>query len=454
MRLLLLIIAALISLVSCKKFVAINPPTTQLVSETVFAKDQTAIAAQLAIYARMEGDGLVYQQIIYPGLSADEFTNYSTGTFSIDLATNNLTSENSIVLNLWTNYYKYIYQANAVIEGVTNSATISETVKQQLLGESRFVRAFCHYYLTSLFGDIPIVRNTDYRINSQLSRSPASEVLNFIEQDLIAAVSLLSTSYLDAGNLPTTEKVRPNKHTAQALLARLYLLTGQWDKAEASASAVLNGNYQLLTNLDNVFLKNSNEAIWQLQSVVPGYNSYPGAQLILTTTPNVVALDTNLVKSFVVTDKRRQQWVKSITVSSKTYYYPFKYKVRQNASTITEYSMVFRISELFLLRAEARFRLGDLNGAHADLNQIRIRAGLPALSGLSGNALMDSIIQERKFELFAEYGDRWLTLKRTSEVNNVLPLIKGSNWNPTDALYPIPLAEILKNNQLTQNPGY
>lgn len=454
MRLLLLIIAALISLVSCKKFVAIDPPTTQLVSETVFAKDQTAIAAQLAIYARMEGDGLVYQQIIYPGLSADEFTNYSTGTFSIDLATNNLTSENSIVLNLWTNYYKYIYQANAVIEGVTNSATISETVKQQLLGESRFVRAFCHYYLTSLFGDIPIVRNTDYRINSQLSRSPASEVLNFIEQDLIAAVSLLSTSYLDAGNLPTTEKVRPNKHTAQALLARLYLLTGQWDKAEASASAVLNGNYQLLTNLDNVFLKNSNEAIWQLQSVVPGYNSYPGAQLILTTTPNVVSLDTNLVKSFVVTDKRRQQWVKSITVSSKTYYYPFKYKVRQNASTITEYSMVFRISELFLLRAEARFRLGDLNGAHADLNQIRIRAGLPALSGLSGNALMDSIIQERKFELFAEYGDRWLTLKRTGEVNNVLPLIKGSNWNPTDALYPIPLAEILKNNQLTQNPGY
>lgn len=454
MRLLLLIIAALISLVSCKKFVVIDPPTTQLVSETVFAKDQTAIAAQLAIYARMEGDGLVYQQIIYPGLSADEFTNYSTGTFSIDLATNNLTSENSIVLNLWTNYYKYIYQANAVIEGVTNSATISETVKQQLLGESRFVRAFCHYYLTSLFGDIPIVRNTDYRINSQLSRSPASEVLNFIEQDLIAAVSLLSTSYLDAGNLPTTEKVRPNKHTAQALLARLYLLTGQWDKAEASASDVLNGNYQLLTNLDNVFLKNSNEAIWQLQSVVPGYNSYPGAQLILTTTPNVVSLDTNLVKSFVVTDKRRQQWVKSITVSSKTYYYPFKYKVRQNASTITEYSMVFRISELFLSRAEARFRLGDLNGAHADLNQIRIRAGLPALSGLSGNALMDSIIQERKFELFAEYGDRWLTLKRTGEVNNVLPLIKGSNWNPTDALYPIPLAEILKNNQLTQNPGY
>lgn len=454
MKVLFLYIAVVISITSCKKFVDINPPTTQLVSQTVFAKDQTAIAAQLAIYARMEGDGLIYQQIIYPGLSADEFSNYSTGIFSIDLATNNLTSENSIVLNFWTSYYKYIYQANAIIEGVSNSATISEPVRHQLLGESRFVRAFCHYYLTSLFGDIPIVSSTDYRVNSQLSRSPVATVLDFIEQDLIAAISLLSTNYLDAGNLPTTEKVRPNKHAAQALLARLYLLKGQWDKAEESSTTVLNGSYQLLTNPDNVFLKNSNEAIWQLQSVVPGYNSYPGAQLILTTTPNVVALDTNLVKSFAAADKRRQQWVKSITVSGKTYYYPFKYKVRQNASSITEYSMVLRLSELFLLRAEARLRLGDLNGAHADLNQIRTRAGLPALSGLTGTALLDSIIQERKFELFAESGDRWLTLKRTGNVNDVLPLIKGSNWNPTDALYPIPLAEILKNIQLTQNPGY
>lgn len=454
MKILFLYIAIFISITSCKKFVDINPPTTQLVSETVFAKDQTAIAAQLAIYARMEGDGLIYQQIIYPGLSADEFSNYSTGIFSIDLANNNLTSENSIVLNFWTNYYKYIYQANAIIEGVSNSATISETVRQQLLGESRFVRAFCHYYLTSLYGDIPIVSSTDFRLNSQLSRSPVTAVLDFIEQDLLAAVSLLPSNYLDAANLPATEKVRPNKHAAQALLARLYLLKGQWDKAEENSTTVLNGSYQLLTNLDNVFLKNSNEAIWQLQSVVPGYNSYPGAQLILTTTPNVVALDTNLVKSFVATDKRRLQWVKNITVSGKTYYYPFKYKVRQNAPSITEYSMVFRLSELFLIRAEARSRLGDLNGAHADLNQIRTRSGLPALSGLTGTALLDSIIQERKFELFAESGDRWLTLKRTGEVNNVLPLIKGSNWNPTDALYPVPLAEILKNSQLTQNPGY
>lgn len=454
MKLQLLYITLVVFLVSCKKFVDIDPPATQLVSETVFARDQTAIAAQLAIYARMEGDGLVYQQIIYPGLSSDELTNYSTGTFSIDLASNNLTSENAIVLTFWTNYYKYIYQANAVIDGVTNSTTISEAVRQQLIGESKFVRGFCHYYLTSLFGDIPIVRSTDFRTNSQLSRSSVAEVLDFVEDDLTSAVSLLSTNYLDAGNLPTTERVRPNKHAAQALLARIYLLTGQWDKAEMSASAVLSGNYQLLTNLDQVFLKNSNEAIWQLQSVVPGYNSYPGAQLILTTTPNVVALDTNLVKSFVLTDKRKQQWIKSITVAGKTYYYPFKYKVRQNAATITEYSMVLRLSEMFLLRAEARFRLGDLNGAHADLNQIRTRSGLTPFSGLSGNAMKDSIIQERKFELFAEFGDRWLTLKRTGEINNILSLVKGSNWSPTDALYPIPLAELLKNNQLTQNPGY
>ena len=73
MKLFFLYIAVIISITSCKKFVDIDPPTTQLVSETVFARDQTAIAAQLAIYARMEGDGLVYQlmsfRIIPPAFS-------------------------------------------------------------------------------------------------------------------------------------------------------------------------------------------------------------------------------------------------------------------------------------------------------------------------------------------------------------------------------------------------
>ena len=447
-------ISMLVLSVSCKKFVAIEAPSTQLVAATVFTNDQTAIAAQLAIYARMEGDGLAYQQQTYNGLSGDEFMNYSTGVATTDLASNNLTAENTIVLGFWSNYYKYIYQANAILESLEKSYLLSESVKKQLTGESKFVRAFCYYYLCSLFGDVPIVQSTDYRVNSQLPRNNVAEVIAFIENDLVTALPLLSTNYLDANNAITAERVRPNKSAAQALLARVYILLNQWEKAENTATEVINGNYQLVTNPDLVFLKNSAEAIWQFQSVVPGYNSYPGAQLILTTTPTVAALDTNFIKAFAATDKRKLQWTKSITVAGKTYYYPFKYKVRQNASSITEYSMVMRLSEQYLLRAEARLKQNKLSEAHQDINHIRTRAGLVSLAGLSGSALMDSINKERRFELFAEFGDRWLNLKRTNTADLIMPVSKGANWSSTDALYPIPQSEINRNNQLTQNPGY
>lgn len=447
-------IILLLTPLSCKKFVTLEPPTTQLIASTVFESDQTAVAAQLAIYARMEGDGLAYLQQLYSGLSADEFINYSTGAISIDLASNNLTAENTIVLNFWTLYYKYIYQANAILASIDQSEFLSEPVKKQISGESKFVRAFCYYYLSCLFGDVPLVRSTDYRINAQLSRSSFTDVIAFIQEDLESAIALLSTSYLDANNGNTTERVRPNKRAAQALLGRIYLLTNQWEKAETISTEVINGNYQLISNIDNVFLKNSTEAIWQLQSVVPSYNSYPGAQLILTTTPTVAALDTNFIKIFASTDKRKLQWTKSITVSGKTYFYPFKYKVRQNASSITEYSMVLRLAEQYLLRAEARLRQNKVTEAHQDLNMIRTRAGLTTLSGLSTPGLMDSISKERRLELFAEFGDRWLHLKRTGTADIVMPVTKGINWTSTDALYPIPQSEINRNNQLSQNPGY
>lgn len=453
MKRILIAIVSLVLLPSCKKFLTAEMPGNQLVSATVFTNDQTAIAAQLAIYARMEGDGLAYQQILNMGLSADEYTNYSTAYFNIDIVNNNVSTDNGIVLTLWTNYYKYIYQANAVLEGVSKSETLSDTVRIGLEGEARFVRAYCYYYLCTLFGDVPLVTGTDYRVNAQLARSPLIDILNFIKEDLETATPLLPVSYFSAANTVTTEKVRPNRYAAQTLLSRVYLISKQWDKAEAAASSVIAGNFQLLTNLDAVFLKNSTEAIWQYQSVVPGYNTYPGAQLILTTTPNLAALDTQFVKQFTSIDKRKASWIKSITVAGRTYYYSNKYKVKQSTS-ISEYSMVFRLPELYLIRAEARQMQGNLPGAEQDLNTVRLRAGLSALSGLTPEALFDSIQKERRLELFSESGDRWLNLKRTGQVDNILSQVKGSNWSSTDALYPIPLAEITRNNRLTQNAGY
>lgn len=441
---------------SCKKYLSLDSPTTVLTSEAIFRSDATATAAVLSIYAGMETDGLAYNHALMTGLSSDEMINYSTSPSNIDFATNNLTAENPMILNSWRNWYKYIYQANAILDGLRTAGNISSSVAKQLEGEARFIRAFCYFYLVNLFGDVPVVQSTDYRRNSEEPRTSSSEVNSFITNELQQAILLLSEDYLNGNNTRGLERVRANKWVAKALLAKQYLYRGQWEMAELTATEILNNTstYELLPDLEKVFLKNSREAILQWQSQVPGYNSYPGAFFILTTTPNSVALDTMFVKSFHPNDYRKSNWINSIENGGHTYFFPFKYKIKQNATAISEYTMVMRVSEQYLIRAEARARQEKLFDAESDLNAIRQRANLSIVNGLNKFEMLDSIEQQRRWEFFAEFGDRWLNLKRVGKASFVLSDFKGSNWSPEDTLYPIPAAERLLNNQLSQNPGY
>lgn len=117
--------------------------------------------------------------------------------------------------------------------------------------------------------------------------------------------------------------------------------------------------------------------------------------------------------------------------------------------------MVMRLAEQYLIRAEARIQQGKLDDGRNDLDAIRHRAGLPNLStSLTQPALLLAVEQERKVELFAEWGHRWFDLKRTKRADAVLGPIKGANWQSTDTLYPIPSDAIRTNANLTQNEGY
>jgi hypothetical protein len=98
--------------------------------------------------------------------------------------------------------------------------------------------------------------------------------------------------------------------------------------------------------------------------------------------------------------------------------------------------------------------LDKLSDGLADLNVIRLRAGLAALSTLTKEQLRDAIYKERRCELFGEFSDRWIDLKRSGKINTILGNIKGSNWVSTDQLFPIPLIEMLRHPGMQQNPGY
>jgi hypothetical protein len=137
-----------------------------------------------------------------------------------------------------------------------------------------------------------------------------------------------------------------------------------------------------------------------------------------------------------------------------TYYFPYKYKIRTGYTPLNEYYTVLRLAEQYLIRAEARVYINDFAGAKADINTIRTRAGLSNTSASDKASLLLAIEQERRIELFVEWGHRWLDLKRTGRASAILAPLKGADWQSTDILWPIPQSQINTNPSLIQNPGY
>ncbi|HLX91694.1 MAG TPA: RagB/SusD family nutrient uptake outer membrane protein, partial [Puia sp.] len=159
-------------------------------------------------------------------------------------------------------------------------------------------------------------------------------------------------------------------------------------------------------------------------------------------------------------DQRRVNWVDSFASAGVTFYYPYKYKLSSSNGSPTEYLMVLRLAEQYLIRAEAEANLGDSSDAINDLNLIRSRAGLASYNSASNGPLLSAILHERRVELFMEWGHRWFDLQRTNLINSVMGAPgnfcqqKGGIWNPYEALFPIPESEIQLNSKLTQNLGY
>lgn len=442
--------------VGCKKFIEIPPPENQLVSQSAFSDDKTADATMAGLYSIMNAYNYGYGNVLnsfMPAFASDEFYYALNNTNFDEFKNNALTPDNSYVNSFWESSYSNIYHVNAVIEGISKSTTLSEKTSTQLLGEAKFVRAFCYFYLVNQFGDVPLILNTDYKVNTVLPRTEKSKVYESIVTDLIDAQSKMSSDYV------STERIRPNKEAATTLLARTYLYLKKWDLAEAEATKVINDSrYRLLDNLNEVFLNNSAEAIWQLQSVnksTAGVNTWEGFNVVPPSPANraYYNLYDELVNAFEPGDARFSNWTKSYVTGGKTFYFPYKYKIR-TAAPVQEYSMVIRFAELFLIRAEARAQQNKLDDALEDLNTIRERAELTDLSDLlTKEQVLVATAQERRVELFVEWGHRWYDLIRTGQAIDVLKPIKP-DLSVNDLLFPIPLPAMRTNPFLVQNEGY
>jgi hypothetical protein len=452
---------------SCTKFVQVPPPPNLLSSSLVFSDSTDANSATLGLYVLMAGSPSGEFQIfngdldVFCGLSSDELIS-NTGIPDEGAAyMNALFSQNNTILGFWQNTYQIIYQANDIINSLPSSTGVSNTAKSQFIGEALFVRSFCYFNLINLFGEVPLVTTTNYRTNAVLPKKAISQVMNQIIADLNEAQNLLSISYPG-----TSGKVRANKYTAIALLSKAYLYNQNWDSAYYFANQVItSGVYSLETDLNNVFLTGSNEAIFQMPSnlqgleTTEGYNFVPTSNSII---PNYT-INSPLLSAFETGDQRRVNWIDSNQANSLQYYFPYKYKLGYDGNyPPSEEYMIFRLGEQYLIRAESETMGagGGTGSAISDINIIRQRAGLGGILASGQQQIMSAIVHERQVEMFCEWGNRWFDLKRCNLVDSVMGgvngvcTLKGGTWSNYDTLYPVPNYEIQTNPFLTQNQGY
>lgn len=439
--------------------------------------ESTAYAALFGVYSQLNSDsafasGRTYSLCVTTGLTADELICHSKPDRLGQFYNNAISPENEVICGLnylWINYYKKIepglwlraykniHYINRVLMAVDTLPNISPGAKYQIEGEAKFLRAFHYFYLVNLFGDVPIVVQEDWRINQYLPRSPIDDVYALIINDLTTAAELLPHDYTEYNG----QKTRANYYAAIALLARVYLYRKQWNNAEYLASTVINSNLYKLVEHDSVFLANSQEAIWQIR---PPKGFTTELAKTFKRNPPIVSMTESLYQSFAANDQRRKNWIgRTLDMDDKPFIFCNKYKDNRTGrfhldiemsplAEEKEYQMVIRLAEILLIRSEARCFTGDTKGSREDINKVRNRSGLPNTTAETPDELFQAIQEERRHELFTEWGHRWLDLKRWGIASEILST-KGTDWQATDVLFPLPEREI-RITGFSQNPGY
>jgi len=447
---------------SCEKTVQIDPPLNEITTSVVFSSNQLATNAMAGVYTSLSTATSQNTLLpVYSSLQADDLLYNGVNSTYQEVFDNAYSSVSSIQSTIFSEWYAIIYRANSVIDGLQQYSGTTDLVKRQLTAEAKVIRAYCYFNLVNAFGGVPLVLTTDVGVSALLPKETAANVYVQIVKDLTEAKAVLPVDYSASSNT----RLGVNKFVAAALLAKTSLFTGDFNAAESNASEVIASSlYTLIPSANiatGVWTKNNAESIWQMSSPLAVTNQYTveaGTFLPFTGTDPQFEIRPAFLSLFSATDLRRQRWMTNYNVAGAVKVLPYKYKYTTNAlavaAGVAESQTVLRLSEQYLIRAEARTRMGtNLSGALSDLNTIRARAQTALSNTTQQAALLGEIILESRKEFFCEQGHRWYNLKRTGQADAVIGALKPS-YRPNAKLLPFPNSALDANPNLIQNLGY
>ncbi|MDP2338806.1 MAG: RagB/SusD family nutrient uptake outer membrane protein [Bacteroidota bacterium] len=468
-------------------------PESSLSPEGYYQNEADAKTSVGACYTELLSQFMYNQYMEVLNSQGTDDAEWSNGRNTMNADKNELdkftfTSATKLVYEFWRTIYTSINRCNTAIDNVSSmtSTQITDTRKNQYIGEAKFIRALLYFNLVRIYGKVPLVTKSTSSLNNlMVPRNTVSEVYNQIIEDLIfAETNLPKKETYASGDLG-----RATKGAAASLLARVYLAKGDYQKVIDKTTEVMALGYSLWAiyadNFD-IAKKNGKESIFELQAKAGTGN--PGTTFNGFFRPGFVKINgwtgygddpvtKNHYDAYKAGDLRRAVNVRLYTLAefpnmSNTIEYPCyvnKYQdlsVEANVSNGGNNIPILRYSDIYLMRAEALSQInsGDVN-AYNNFNAVRRRAyGKPIdqpsvydlKQGLSKEQFLDSVLVERRLE-FAFEGQRRFDLLRTKKLKEAMisqnPAI-GAVIEEKHMLLPVPQIERDANNLLDQNPGW
>lgn len=459
-----------VSLTACESYLDTSP-TDLIDASQAFRSVSNLESGALGVYATYAGATGAMGHTELNALVSDELRRASTNTGQgMQLFNHNIVSGDNTALAIWTSAYYTIDRANRVLgafDVVQANTAAEQTRKNRVEGEMLGLRALAHFDLFRAFADFGQTGlAVPYMTQSQISSPARIEKAAFFTQlnaDIDAAIALLTPFGFNPG---TADNQRINLRALQALKARVALYREDWPTAIQYASAVIdNVSLTPLANYAEIWSdENDDEVLFKFRR--PDVTAGTVEIFERATNPDVFFWASNqLVDQFDRgNDVRFDAFFQE---ENATTFRVMKYNRR--ASKNLADVKVFRVSEMYLIRAEAYARSASPNlaGAQADIAALRAQRynTPPATSFASADAALTVIRAERRLELALE-GHRLYDAKRFGLTLTRIPAdIDGATAEVTATLdpagprgylfvMPIPQTEIFANPNMQQNPGY
>lgn len=448
-----LVASASIFMVACADKLDVQPTQT-LSSELALKTEGDIMATLIGAYDGVQA-GAAYggEIMVLNDLTGNTDDIQFTGTFAglSDAYQTQMVANNSFAQSTWTTAYNAVNRCNNVLANLDKISS-SAANKNKVEGEALFLRSAMFFELVRLYakypgdGDmnanpgVPLILTPTSVIDqaSYVSRATVKQVYDRVIADLTKAETLL----------PSSNSRYANKWAAAAMLSRVHLMLGNYAEARDAANRVITGSGRsLTTGFNNLWFTYINlggttpsEYLFFIkvtnQDGVNAMNTYFG-RTIGSIPGTAGRSDCKIRASHLAKYEAGDQ--RNYFILSGGFNYTRKHLDRWGDVP------VIRLAEMYLTRAECNQRLNTTVGATpvADVNIIRNRAGLPAVSSVT----LNDILRERYLELAFE-GHNMPEKKRLRQNIGALP------WNSPKLIFPIPQRERDVNKNLTQNEGY